>query len=174
MARSCSLSASRCYPGTPRSRSSYLCSDCAGGGTTFATIGFLEADRRIRIQGGTTMRDQQEQQQHEIATEEKLPNELLARESPVNSTRTHVEQHDYAYYKQVFAGRPMPFAYLDLDLLEQNIRQVVQRVDDKRVRLASKSLRSVDVIRRILASNPFFRRIICYSPREAVPLSLHP
>ena len=118
------------------------------------------------------MRDQQEQQQHEIATEEKLPNELLTRESPVNSSRTHVEQHDYTYYKQVFAGHPMPFAYLDLDLLEQNIRQVVQRADGKRVRLASKSLRSVDVIRRILASNPCFQGIMCYSSREAVYLAL--
>ena len=34
---------------------------------------------------------------------------------------------DYAYYKEIFAGRPMPFAYLDLDLLAQNIQQVVAR-----------------------------------------------
>src|SRR5437763_12610219 len=113
------------------------------------------------------MRDQQEQQQQEIATEEKIPNELLRQESPVNSSRTHVEQHDYAYYKQVFAGHPMPFAYLDLDLLEQNIRQVVQRADGKRIRLASKSLRSVRVLRCILASNPCFQGTMSYSSRAA-------
>src|SRR5437763_17217445 len=118
------------------------------------------------------MRDQQEQQQHEIATEEKLPNGLLRHESPVNSSRTQVEQHDYAYYKQVFAGHPMPFAYLDLALLEQNIRQVVERAGGKRVRLVSKSLRSVDVIRLILASNPCVQGIMCHLFREAVYLAL--
>src|SRR5436305_10661723 len=117
------------------------------------------------------MRDQRELQQHQIAAAEKLPKEILEREFPADSTLTHVEQHDYDYYKQVFAGRPMPFVYLDLDLFEQNIRQVVQRADGKRIRLASKSLRSVDVIRRILASNPCFQGIMCYSTREAVYLA---
>ncbi len=62
----------------------------------------------------------------------------------------------------------MPFAYLDLDLLEQNIRQVVARAGGKRVRLASKSLRSVAVIRRILASDPCFQGLMCYTALEAV------
>src|SRR5690242_13045008 len=55
------------------------------------------------------------------------------------ATSTPARQHDYAYYKSVFGSHPMPFAYLDLDLLEQNIRQVVARAREKQVRLASKS-----------------------------------
>src|SRR5229473_1645998 len=81
------------------------------------------------------------------------------------------QQHDYAYYKQVFAGRPMPFAYLDLDLLEQNIRQMVDRANGKRVRLASKSLRSVAVLRRILASHDCFQGIMCFTAQEAAYLA---
>ncbi len=77
----------------------------------------------------------------------------------------------YAYYKEIFAGRPMPFAYLDLDLLAQNIRQVVARAGGKRVRLASKSLRSVAVIQRILASDPCFQGIMCYTAQEAIYLA---
>ncbi len=77
----------------------------------------------------------------------------------------------YAYYKEIFAGRPMPFAYLDLDLLAQNIRQVVARAGGKRVRLASKSLRSVAVIQRILASDPGFQGIMCYTAQEAIYLA---
>src|SRR5262245_6288871 len=61
------------------------------------------------------------------------------------ATPVHTRQRNYAYYKEIFNGRPMPFAYLDLDLLDQNIRQVVARAGGKRVRLASKSLRSVAV-----------------------------
>jgi D-serine deaminase-like pyridoxal phosphate-dependent protein len=78
---------------------------------------------------------------------------------------------DYAYYKQVFGTHPMPFAYLDLDLLEQNIDQIVARAGSKQVRLASKSLRSIAILRRILASNPVFQGIMCYSPMEAVYLA---
>ncbi len=82
-----------------------------------------------------------------------------------------IEQRGYAYYKQAFADRPMPFAYLDLDLLDQNIQQVVERAQGKRVRLASKSMRSVAVLKRILASHSCFQGIMSYSPQEAVYLA---
>jgi D-serine deaminase-like pyridoxal phosphate-dependent protein len=81
------------------------------------------------------------------------------------------QAHDYAYYKQVFSGRAMPFAYLDLNLLDQNVHQIAARAAGKRVRLASKSLRSVTVIRRILAANPCFQGIMCYTAREAAYLA---
>lgn len=78
---------------------------------------------------------------------------------------------DYAYYKDVFDGYPMPFAYLDLDLLAQNIREIVARAGDKKVRLASKSLRSVSVIKRILAASPVFQGVMSYTAHEAVYLA---
>jgi len=88
------------------------------------------------------------------------------------SPSTHrYKRRDYAYYKGIFSDRPMPFAFLDLDLLEQNIRQVVSLVQGKRVRLASKSLRSVAVIRRILESDPCFQGIMCYTAQEAAYLA---
>ncbi len=107
------------------------------------------------------MREQQEQLHGEV-TEESAGDKERPGEVPT---------YDYAYYRQIFADRPMPFAYLDLDLLEQNIRQVMARAGGKRVRLASKSLRSVAVIRRILASHPLFQGLMCYTSREAVYLA---
>jgi len=83
----------------------------------------------------------------------------------------HKQRSDYAYYREIFAGRAMPFAYLDLDLLAENIRQVLARAGEKRVRLASKSLRSVAVIRRILDADPRFQGIMCYTAREAAYLA---
>jgi D-serine deaminase-like pyridoxal phosphate-dependent protein len=80
-------------------------------------------------------------------------------------------QHDYSYYKEVFRGRAMPFAYLDLDLLDQNIREIARRGGGKQIRLASKSLRSVAVIKRILAANPIFQGIMCFTAPEAVYLA---
>ena len=78
---------------------------------------------------------------------------------------------DYTYYKNVFAGYTMPFAYLDLDLLEQNIGEIVTRAEQKRVRLASKSLRSVAVIKRILAASPTFQGVMGFTAAEAVYLA---
>ena len=111
------------------------------------------------------MQDQQvERQQEQLSQDQDITSEEIA-QTEAAYTR------DYAYYKEVFAGRPMPFAYLDLDLLEQNIRQVVERANGKRVRLASKSLRSVAVIRRILAADPCFQGIMCFTCQEAVYLA---
>ncbi len=80
-------------------------------------------------------------------------------------------KQDYTYYKNVFAGHTLPFAYLDLDLLGQNIGEVVARAEQKRVRLASKSLRSVAVIQRILAASPAFQGIMSFTAPEAVYLA---
>jgi D-serine deaminase-like pyridoxal phosphate-dependent protein len=90
-----------------------------------------------------------------------------------SSTRTQSteQRHSYDYYKKIFAGRPMPFAYVDLDLLEQNSRQVVTRVQGKRIRLASKSVRSVAILQRLLASNATFQGIMCFTAREALYLA---
>ncbi|WP_126631904.1 amino acid deaminase/aldolase [Dictyobacter alpinus] len=78
---------------------------------------------------------------------------------------------DYEYYKKVFAGRRLPFAYLDLDLLEQNIQQIISRAGDKKIRIASKSIRSVAVLKRILAADACFQGIMCFTAREAVYLA---
>jgi len=78
---------------------------------------------------------------------------------------------DYGYYRRAFAGHTMPFAWLDLDLLDENIRAVLGRAGSKHVRVASKSVRSVAVLRRILAASPVFRGLMCFTAREAVWLA---
>jgi len=93
-------------------------------------------------------------------------------QTPATST-THTpaseqeRQRDYASYKRIFAGRAMPFAFVDLDLLDENIRQVAARAQGKHVRLASKSLRCVAITRRILASSECFQGLMCFTAREA-------
>ncbi|HJT57805.1 MAG TPA: amino acid deaminase/aldolase [Ktedonobacteraceae bacterium] len=109
------------------------------------------------------MRDQQlaGQDEQTLATEDVEGN-------TVHRSLTSIQEHNYAYYKSVFGSHPMPFAYVDLDLLEQNIRQVVARAKGKRVRLASKSLRCIAITRRILASDACFQGLMCFTAREAV------
>jgi D-serine deaminase-like pyridoxal phosphate-dependent protein len=80
-------------------------------------------------------------------------------------------QQDYSYYRQIFAGRAMPFAYVDLDLLDQNVQAILKRAGAKRIRLASKSIRSVAILRRLLDADPRFQGIMCFTAREAVWLA---
>src|SRR5579875_365172 len=111
-----------------------------------------------------------------------MKEQQLAGQSPARSQSVQTAQafqtprsaatpHDYAYYKEVFVDRRMPFAYLDLDLLDQNIQQIAARSGGKRIRLASKSLRCTWAIRYILAANPCFQGLMCYSAHEAVHLA---
>lgn len=80
-------------------------------------------------------------------------------------------KRDYAFYKTAFAGRQMPFAFVDLDLLAENTRQIVARARGKHIRVASKSIRCVAVLRRIMAADPAFIGVMCFTPDEALYLS---
>lgn len=77
----------------------------------------------------------------------------------------------YEYYKEIFAEIPKPFALVDLDMLDDNAEAIAQAAGGKKVRLASKSIRSVDVLNRLLRSNPIFQGIMCYTAAEAVFLA---
>ncbi|WP_090982572.1 amino acid deaminase/aldolase [Paenibacillus sp. CF384] len=76
----------------------------------------------------------------------------------------------YAYYKTAFAGLPMPFAFVDLDRLDRNIAAIAQAAGHKKVRIASKSIRCPEIMRRILASSPVYQGIMCYTADEAAML----
>lgn len=77
----------------------------------------------------------------------------------------------YPYYREVFRGRPLPYAYLDLDLFAENIRQIAAKAGGKYIRVASKSLRCVEAMRRVLAADACFQGLMCFTTREAVYLA---
>mgnify|MGYP002713010343 CR=1 FL=1 len=77
----------------------------------------------------------------------------------------------YQQYKKAFAKQPMPFAFVDMDLLDANIAQVLTRSGDKKIRVASKSVRSVAIVRYILASDTRFQGLMCFTAPEAVWLA---
>lgn len=78
---------------------------------------------------------------------------------------------DYNYYRRIFRDRPLPLAFVDLDLLDQNIRHILHRAGHKKIRVASKSIRCVSLIRRILQADCRLQGVMCYSAAEAVHLS---
>ncbi len=91
--------------------------------------------------------------------------------TPANSATSTARKRDYEYYKKIFDGHPMPFAFVDLDLLDQNIREIASRAQGKHIRLASKSIRCASILRRIFAADDCFQGIMCYTAPEAVYLA---
>lgn len=65
----------------------------------------------------------------------------------------------------------MPLAFLDMDLLDENIKAILTRVGNKKIRVATKSIRSRYVLEHILKSSPQFQGIMCYTVGEAVWLA---
>ncbi len=77
----------------------------------------------------------------------------------------------YRRYKAAFAGRPMPFAFVDLQAFDANAARTATRAGGKPVRIATKSLRAAKLIRRALDASPAFRGLMAYHPLEAVWLA---
>ncbi|MGH9761173.1 MAG: alanine racemase, partial [Blastocatellia bacterium] len=75
---------------------------------------------------------------------------------------------DYSYYKRLLSQEAMPCAFLDLDALERNSQHVLRLSGEKLVRIASKSVRSVDVLKRIQARDHRYQGLLCYTAREAL------
>lgn len=74
----------------------------------------------------------------------------------------------YQNYRKTFAKIAAPFAFVDLDLLDANIAQVLSYSGDKPVRLGSKSIRCAPIMRKILAADPRFRGVLCFTAAEAL------
>ena len=78
---------------------------------------------------------------------------------------------DYDYYRRALADERLPAAFVDLDALTANLASLRQRAGTLPIRLVTKSIRSVAIIRRLLAAGPFMQGLLCYSPAEAAWLA---
>jgi D-serine deaminase-like pyridoxal phosphate-dependent protein len=77
----------------------------------------------------------------------------------------------YARYEAIFDSYTPPFAFVDLDALRSNARFMLGQAAGKPIRIASKSVRSVAVLRRILGLDPGFRGVLSFSLPEALFLA---
>lgn len=77
----------------------------------------------------------------------------------------------YEQLRTIFADHTYPLAFVDLDALDNNIRLHAGRAGDKHIRVASKSIRCPEVMRRVLDYGPSYRGIMAYHGREALWLA---
>lgn len=84
---------------------------------------------------------------------------------PFQSTAT------WKAFSQLFKGRSGPFAFIDLEAFDANAAALIPRAGGKTIRLASKSIRCIELLRRALNSHPQYQGVMCYSPLEAAFLA---
>lgn len=79
-------------------------------------------------------------------------------------------EETYAAYCQALGAAPLPAALVDLDAVDANVDRLVApvRAANKTLRVATKSVRSVGLLRHLMARAPdVMRGLMCYAAREA-------
>ena len=77
----------------------------------------------------------------------------------------------YDSYRNALAGHRLPAAFIDLDAFSANLADLRVRAGGLPIRLVTKSIRSVAILRRVLASGAPSCGLMCYSPAEAAWLA---
>lgn len=80
------------------------------------------------------------------------------------------DNYRYDYYKQIIKNQRMPLAFVDLDAFDRNIKYIAstQAGTGKTIRVASKSVRCIDLIKRIFElGGDAFRGIMSFTAQEA-------
>lgn len=98
-----------------------------------------------------------------------LSNDQQTRQPTVG--KTSVKDARYEQYCEAMRDETLPLAWLDLDRLDANARHILDRVQHKPVRIVTKSIRSVGVLRHLLVRHDRFRGLMCFHPGEAAWLA---
>lgn len=77
----------------------------------------------------------------------------------------------YAELRAMLASRRLPCAFVDLDAVDANLKQVLQRAGQRPVRVASKSVRCRWLLEYLLQASPQIQGLMCYTVAEAVWLA---
>lgn len=76
--------------------------------------------------------------------------------------------HLYFDYTQALKHVPNPSLFLDVDAFYKNLTWVISHRGNKKIRVATKSIRSVEVLKRIFAANVCFDGLMTYTLEESL------
>jgi D-serine deaminase-like pyridoxal phosphate-dependent protein len=80
----------------------------------------------------------------------------------------------YAHYRAALQGEPLPCAFVDLDAVDRNLETLLApvRASGKTLRMASKSLRCVSLMKHLFAQGgDALKGVMCFSATEAAWLA---
>ena len=82
--------------------------------------------------------------------------------------RTHAHERTYEELERIFADVDAPFAFVDLDALWSNAREMLGRAAGMPIRVASKSVRCRPLLASILDSDSGFRGLMTFTLPESL------
>jgi D-serine deaminase-like pyridoxal phosphate-dependent protein len=87
--------------------------------------------------------------------------------------RTQAHEPSYEELEGIFAGVDAPFAFVDLDAMWSNAREMLDRAAGTPIRVASKSVRCRPLLASILDDDPGFRGLMTFTLTESLWLHEH-
>src|SRR5215218_10486227 len=87
--------------------------------------------------------------------------------------RTHAHERTYEELERIFADVDAPFAFVDLDALWSNAREMLDRAAGTPIRVASKSVRCRPLLAQVLDGDPGFRGLMTFTLPESLWLHAH-
>lgn len=87
--------------------------------------------------------------------------------------RTEARERSYEELERVFADVDAPFAFVDLDAMWSNAREMLGRAAGTPIRVASKSVRCRALLAQILDGDPGFRGLMTFTLPESLWLHEH-
>lgn len=76
----------------------------------------------------------------------------------------------YETIRETLQSVQKPCAFLHVDSLKENIDAILDMSGDKKIRVASKSIRSVGVLKMIMEHSDRFQGVMCFTAEEAIYL----
>lgn len=73
---------------------------------------------------------------------------------------------NYFNYSKAINNQQLPLAIVDLDILQQNLIDIIKRCEERKIRIASKSIRSVEMLKYILNFSEQIQGIMCFTLEE--------
>jgi len=74
----------------------------------------------------------------------------------------------YQNYVAALKDVSAPSLFLDLEAFYKNLNWAIVNSGDKKIRIATKSIRSVEILKKIQASNPVFQGFMTYTLEESL------
>src|SRR5699024_7126294 len=74
----------------------------------------------------------------------------------------------YEQYKQALQDVQKPCAFIDKRFLYDNMKAITKRAYIKQIRIATKSIRSVNILKEILNFSSIFQGLMCFTGEEAL------
>ena len=91
----------------------------------------------------------------------------------IRSARSMAPDRTYEELESIFADVDAPFAFVDLDAMWSNAREMLGRAAGTPIRVASKSVRCRPLLAQILDGDPGFRGLMTFTLPESLWLHAH-